>query len=389
MQRFVTKSPQTIALFAFLSACAEEPINTPEIEDPEAIAEQEAILVEELESIADRMGFANDETMSATAFADESPAFGSEVFAEAFGVGVEGPEMAAEVAAEPEIASIAPERAPIYHVMALWGRLRPNQNAWSRLRWNPALRVAEGDVVRVRRSIFFEPGDVVHPQEVRSIVEMSSITGPHVDGVIAQVALPRPILEATPTTVAPLPRAFLAFESTPFSVTIPAGKLDELGFMEIIDDVGNGVMLTAVRRMPSPCAVGFMAGRWARTSNTGGVFGGVWQQTNGRREGYVVGRWGVTATGEQRFRGKVVNLQGEFLAYMSGGYDDGEYKGELHGRGGAVLGHVRGRYSGEDGHGVFQGVWRQACTVEPPPHCLLTVDDVRICQPIALPESGD
>jgi hypothetical protein len=299
---------------------------------------------------------------------------------------MEGPEVAAEIAADPEIASIAPERAPVYHVMALWGRIRPNANAWARLRWDPALRVAEGDAVRVRRSIFFEPGDVVHPQEVRHVVEMSSTTGPHVDGVIAQVALPRPILEATPTSIAPVPQAFLAFESEPFSVTIPAGELDELSFTEIIDDVGNGVMLTAIRRTASPCAVGFMAGRWARTSNTGGVFGGVWQQANGRREGYVVGRWGVTATGEQRFRGKVVNLAGDFLAYMVGSYADGEYKGELHGRGGALLGYVRGRYAGADGHGVFQGVWRQTCAVEPPP-CLLTADGVRICQPIALPES--
>jgi hypothetical protein len=72
---------------------------------------------------------------------------------------------------------------------------------------------------------------------------------------------------------------------------------------------------------------------------------------------------------------------------MSGTYGDGEYKGELHGRNGAPLGFVRGRYTGEDGHGIFQGGWRQTCATEPP-HCLLTADSVRICDPVALPESA-
>jgi hypothetical protein len=206
----------------------------------------------------------------------------------------------------------------------------------------------------------------VHPQEVRHVVKMSSVTGPHVDGVVAQVALPRPFLEPVDATIArPIPtaRAFLAFESEPFSVTIPASKLDDLGFVEMIDRTGNGVMLMAMRR--TPCVAGFMAGRWARTSSTGGVFGGVWQQA-----------------------GKVVNLQGEFLAHMTGSYSDGVYEGELHGRGGALSGHVRGRYTGEDGHGVFQGGWRQKCATEPPYPCLMTADDVRICGPMVRPEES-
>jgi hypothetical protein len=376
---------------AIASACGESTPTTltPDTDEIEAAAQQETALVEELEAIADRIGFASDGTVGAMEYADESPGFGSTVFEEVFGVSVEGPEVSADVATDAAISSFAPDYVPIYHVMALWGRLRPNPSTdWTRLRWDPALRVPEGDAVRVRRTIFFEPGDVVHPQEVRHVVKMSSATGPHVDGVVAQVALPRPWLEPVDATTArPVPTpAFLAFESEPFSVTIPASKLDELSFVEMIDRTGNGVMLMAMRR--TPCAAGFMAGRWARTSDTGGVFGGVWQQANGRREGYVVGRWGVTAAGERRFRGKVVNLQGEFLAYMTGSYGDGVYEGELHGRGGALSGHVRGRYTGEDGHGVFQGGWRQKCATEPPPPCLLTADDVRICGPIALPEEA-
>ena len=387
MTRFVRMSALAIPLVAFATACGEDTL-VPEVDEPDPTTEQEAALVAALQSITDRIGFASD-AAGPMEYRDESPAFGDAVFAEAFGASTEGPEVGVDVATDAEIVPF-PDATPIYHVMAVWGRLRPNPNRdWFRLRWDPVLRVAEGDAVRVRRSIFFEPGDVVHPQEVRHIVKISSITGPHVDGVIAQVALqPRLTLEPTDAIVTRpvLEDAFLAFESEPFSVTIPASKLEDLSFAEIIDDTGNGVLLSAVRRPGTPCAVGFMAGRWARTSNTGGVFGGIWHQANGRREGYVVGRWGVTATGEPRFRGKVVNLQGEFLAFMSGKYGNGVYEGELHGRDGTVLGQVRGRYSGEDGHGLFHGVWQQVCP-EPPPRCWVTADGVRICQVDPVPES--
>jgi hypothetical protein len=73
-------------------------------------------------------------------------------------------------------------------------------------------------------------------------------------------------------------------------------------------------------------------------------------------------------------------------AFLAGNYDGGEYKGEMYGRNGVFLGYMRGRYMGEDGLGLFQGAWRQACVTDPPPPCLLTAAGMRVCDPIALPE---
>ena len=346
-------------------------------------------LVEAIETIANEIGLAPEGGMGGMDDSAESPAFGNAVFAEAFGTTNDGRELGADLATDPTITSFAPDAASIYHVMAVWGRIRPKPNtAWSRLQWDPTLEVREGDAVRVRREILFEGGDRVHPQEVRRLVEMTSATGPHVDGVVTQVAvLNSPVVVSD--AIAPEVEPYFAFRSLPFSTRIPASELAGLNVAEIIDDTGNGVLLTAIRRPPTGCAFGFMGGRWARTSARGGVFGGIWHQANGRREGYLAARWGVTASGEQVFHGKIVNLQGDFLAFMAGNYDGGEYKGEIYGRNGVFLGFVRGRYMGEDGHGRFQGAWRQACVTDPPPPCQLTADGTRVCISTARPEGTD
>ena len=130
-----------------------------------------------------------------------------------------------------------------------------------------------------------------------------------------------------------------------------------------------------------------MKGRWARTSEQGGVFGGAWVQSNGRREGYLAGRWGVTGSGERVFHGKIVNLQGEFLAFMAGTYGGGIYEGEIYGRGRVLLGYMKGRYTGEDGQGHFLGGWQQSCVTDVPPRdCHLTSAGLRVCVTTARPE---
>jgi hypothetical protein len=349
------------AILVAASACGEDTL-APELDHAQGPDSPDAALVSAIDEITQQFGLARAGSLAGVGETDEAPAFGNALFAEAFG-GPESSELSADVASDPTLVPIAPDRLQIYSVMALWGRVRPRRNSdWRPVQWDPALQVAEDDAVRVRREILFEPGDEVHPQEKRSLVTMTSRTGPHVDGVVAQVAIVTPGITPTdPTIASDVAADFLAFRSEPYSVRIPAAKLAGLHLAEVIDDTGNGVLLASVRQPPSTCAVGFMRGRWARTSDQGGVFGGVWMQSNGRREGYLAGRWGVTASGERVFHGKIVNQQGEFLAFAAGTYGNGVYEGEIYGRGRVLLGHMRGRYSDDDGPGFFLGGWRQAC----------------------------
>lgn len=394
MRRSVQPRTWMMVLALATAACVEETL-APEVEQPAAVETQEqtpavdpeVALVSALDEITNQFGLAQVGTLAGVGESDEAPAFGSQVFADAFG-GPDAPEMSVDIATDPILLPMPPDRIQIYNVLAVWGRIRPNPNTeWSPLQWDPALQVAEGDGVRVRRELLFEQGDEVHPQEQRNLVEMTSWTGPHIDGVAAQVAIVSPALTPNDPTTDVADDHFLAFRSEPYSVKIPADELGGLHVAEILDDTGNGVLLAALRRPPTPCAVGFMKGRWARTNDRGGVFGGLWVQSNGRREGYLAGRWGVNDAGEKVYHGKIVNLQGEFLAFMAGTYGEGAYKGEIYGPGRVLLGYMRGRYTGEDGHGFFLGGWRQSCADEVPPRrCELTATGLRICQTPALPE---
>ncbi len=388
MRRSTKRLTWLIAIAVATTACDEGTL-APELDPGDATQEATEALVTALEDITASFGLTEAGSLAGVDESDEAPAFGSDVFAQEFG-GPDAPELGDDVADDAELQDVPPDRLQLYNVMALWGRIRPNDADWRGIQWDPALQVAEGDAVRVRREILFDAGDEVHPQEQRNLVTMTSWTGPHVDGVVAQVAIVTPA--ETPTTdVATDPPEtddFLAFRSAPYSIEIPADELGDLRIAEVIDDSGNGVLLASLRRPPSTCGFGFMNGRWLRTSERGGVFGGVWVQANGRREGYLAARWGVNADGERVFHGKIVNMKGEFLAFMAGTYGDGVYEGEIYGRGRALLGFMRGRYTGGDGHGLFLGGWRQNCENDVPPRtCRLTADGVRVCVTDARPES--
>lgn len=391
MVRMTRRPTLLLAVLLAMTACDQEPLDVELEETAEelAVTDPDAALVSALESISDDFGLTDANSLASVAESDESPAFGSAVFAQAFAE-PDAPQLASDVASDTEIASLPPERVRIYNVMALWGRLRPTANTeWSPLQWDPALQVAEGDMVRVRREILFEQGDEVHPQEERNLVTMTSWTGPHIDGVTAQVAIKAPdgVIVSPTDEFVPSHEQFFSFRSTPWSVKIAAAELGDLHVAEILDDTGNGVLLAALRRPPVACGVGFMKGRWARTSERGGVFGGLWVQANGNREGYLAGRWGLNDTGERVFHAKIVNLQGQFLARMAGTYGNGVYEGEIYGRGRVLLGFVKGRYTGEDGHGSFLGGWRQVCVSDTPPRtCRLTDDGIRVCLTPARPE---
>lgn len=391
MLRMTPRPTLLLVAVVALAACDQEPLDVefePTAEEL-AVTDPDAALVSALEEISDDVGLSDANSLASVAESDESPAFGNSVFAQAFAEPTV-PRVAADVALDPEIVTMPPERLRIYNVMALWGRLRPTPGTeWSPLQWDPALEVAEGDMVRVRREILFEAGDEVHPQEKRNLVTMTSWTGPHVDGVAAQVAIKAPTdVVVTPTDeFVPTAEQFFSFRSTPWSYEVAAAELGDLHVAEILDDTGNGVLLATLRRAPSPCGAGFMKGRWARTSEHGGVFGGLWVQANGNREGYLAGRWGINDRGERVFHAKIVNLQGQFLARMAGTYGGGMYEGEIYGRGRVLLGYLKGRYTGEDGHGSFLGGWRQVCPTDVPPRtCRLTDGGIRVCVTPARPE---
>ncbi len=209
-----------LPLLAVLGACDEDTFE-PEVDAPAdelAVTDPDAALVAAIEEITDQIGIQEASSLAGASEGNEAPAFGSQLFADAF-AGSDAPELTASVETDTAIAVLPTDQVKIYNVLALWGRIRPNDRTeWSPLQWDPALQVAEGDALRVRRTLLFESGDEVHPQEERNLVTMTSWTGPHVDGVTAQVAIVGPTL--TPTDAADVTSSadeqFLAFRSHTF-----------------------------------------------------------------------------------------------------------------------------------------------------------------------------
>jgi len=293
-----------------------------------------------------------DDSMSDDSL-DEEPAFGDATFSAAFDEDDVQDPGAVDLREDPEIVRTDGEAVRIFHVMAVWGRIRPNDNEPIAMRWNPSITVADGDAVRVRRTVRFDRFDEVLEQETRNRLDIISATRPHVDGVVLQVAI----------TAADAVDGYLQFAAGDMAFRYGVSELGNLSEQLITDSAGNGLMLVSLDRTPddNPCASGFLAGRWINTGAPGGVFGVRWMSEDGDVVGHLAGRY---ADGE--FRAKYIDRNGEFRGFLAGVYGDGHFTGEYYDADGNQLGVLRGQYTTNGtGHGLFRGSWSKDCSVDP------------------------
>lgn len=338
-----------LALFVALGCVEEVPNPDLDLYDTSALALELDRITSELTTTD---GLIYDDT-------NTRPNFDSEMFALHFSSDRDSDELSSDLS---EDESVQPERieqnVEIHYILAMWGRIDPQEGVRPiPLVWNPSLQVLEGDMVTVRRTVFFDSRDEVLPQHVRHQVDMISQTMPHVDGVVLQVALAR--------SDASRP-AYLRFRSVPVSIEVPASRLSNLDYSVMIDRAGNGLSLVSLEQDPveQHCPSGFLAGRWIDTEERGGVFGGAWRTENGRIIGHVAGRYGVTSSGEQVFSGKYIDLDGRFKGILRGNYAEGQFRGEWLDADGDHRGYLRGNYGGSEDAtraGWFRGVWHETC----------------------------
>lgn len=351
-------------LSLLLWACAEVGPGTDELLGDETAVEAEEIELA-LESIADELGIPESGELGGLDDRDELPAFGNEAFAREFGREREGDPAADEAPIDDvgidDVPSDGADRAyRIFHVMAVWGRIRPNDGVPVGLRWDPVISVRGIDHVRVLSTIRFERSDTVLPQGLPSQVDIVSATRPSVDGVILRVAINQ--LDAE--ILAP----YLSFRSGPVSLQVDAEDLGSLDVHRVIDRAGNGLMLVGIERpIIDHCPNGFLAGRWVQLTEHSGVFGGAWRSADGSLEAHLAGRFGVNDAGEQVFHAKVIERDGRFRGFARGYWGDGHFRGEWHTRNGAVQGALYGRYGSPDAadeassHFHFRGAWEVIC----------------------------
>jgi hypothetical protein len=339
-----------------------------------------------------------DDEFGGYGFTNELPAFGEPGL---FGQDVlaEDTPYEDELENDPDVNEMAKRpNARAYMLRITWGQLvrTPDEEA-GRCRdisidWTGRLRLDRGAVI-LKRLIQFDPEDYVHERTDRRVLEWTSFTGPHFDGILVKIIdAPPASPDSSGSEAAEANR--LVFRTGPYSHTFTTDELEHLDLMVPVDRCGNAISFTGFRVDHEPCPHGFLAGIWKSVSPdtippdssyataTGtvdgereirGHFYGNWIQSNGMLAGHLKGVYGLDSSGRQVFFGKYIDLAGNFKGILRGTYGSmsmgpfmdtaGWFNGEWIDENKIAKGRLRGLWVAPQGSpkGFFHGEWGGHC----------------------------
>jgi hypothetical protein len=239
-------------------------------------------------------------------------------------------------------------------VLLVWGNLPMlPQSDPEKADWNGGVSCDNGCAIRLVKTVRFDKNDSILPRKSPSLLEWQSHTLPHVDGVLLDVVGP------ADTT--------LAFDTAALETSIALDELDDVkGGMVMLEDGVNGLAYAAHRKV-ADCPEGFLVGRWKSVGDGAGRFRGRVLDDDGELNGHVKGIYGkAPKSGENRFFGKYINTAGKYRGRFGGTYGDGKLIGRWKTVNGPEHeGALAGRYSDGlvdgDGRGLFVGRWAEKC----------------------------
>ncbi|UCG61452.1 MAG: hypothetical protein JSV52_14215 [Candidatus Zixiibacteriota bacterium] len=288
---------------------------------------------------------------------------------------------------------LADDEAGFYHLRIVWGRLRLDTTVTDATDWSGSLSVNRGAEI-IRRVIRFEPNqDYIHPRTDRKLIEWTSRTSVHNDGIAVDIVVGRsnPVLNSTTTyeitsendttvtvvvdTAYPvIDPVEVVVKTGLFNSTFTLTEISALDTIIYLDD-SNAVALHGLRLDHRPCPRGFLTGTWGVDENGLGVFEGLWVTRNGYVTGFLKGHYGQNDDGLNVFKGKWISRSGLFEGFLVGTYgyelvDDteleeprGYFRGRIYSADRIAIGILKGRYQGSPlaDAGFFQGRWRIIC----------------------------
>ncbi|MBK7142810.1 MAG: hypothetical protein IPH75_12100 [bacterium] len=285
--------------------------------------------------------------------------------------------------------------AGIYHLRAVWGRLRYDSMSVTPTDWAGSLTISRGAEL-VRRVIRFEPAtDSVLPRTDRRLIEWASTTTVHNDGLAFDLLIP-PAVPDYDTTIQIIVDT-LTGDTTEIIIvdTIPVGpvtveftagnysrtfSLNELATLDTIITFSDSTAIAfngfKVERFA--CPRGFLAGFWGYDSTGQGEFRGMWISRHGVIEGHLRGTFGEDSTGAREFYGKWIDASGQFEGFLHGVWGQhanphadstairragGWFRGMILDANQAEIGVLAGHYFGSTSKrpGYFQGRWKVRC----------------------------
>ncbi len=259
----------------------------------------------------------------------------------------------------------------IYSLRIVWGMLCYDSTMTTPTDWSGSLTVSRGSII-LRKVIKFEPAtDWIVIRDNRSELDWVSQTTVHHDGIFVNLIVP----PATDSTEEAAP-VTISFDTEPFSITFNLDDLNALDTIYYLDD-SNAVAFHAFNVVREPCPKGFFSGVWGKDEDGNGVMYGQWMSHMGYTEGQFEGTWGLNTDNvyDNVFYGKVIDLDGNFIALLKGSYhsknpmarrgnSSGWLRGYYYDENANIMGVLRGHYHEQpknSGFGFLQGRWREYC----------------------------
>lgn len=266
-----------------------------------------------------------------------------------------------------EIAEGTPVRR--YYIRVAWGHLYPRPDSTTVTDFSGEISSNIG-AIKILRTLRFEGQDSLLPRTDAKAVGFISHTRPHNDGLLLTVIAPETNAAGNPAT--------LTINAGPAQKTYQLSDFAN-GMVDIsdVDSQGNQLLVSGSVAPAEGCGRGFIAGRWQRMNDRGGIFSGRWMQVDGQPHGRLAGIWGRSSDGGRVFYGVYINAQEQLGGILRGTYEPltssseldssapvggngGLFKGEWVSNSGEHKGKIRGAYVvGEPGKGHFQAGWAE------------------------------
>lgn len=254
----------------------------------------------------------------------------------------------------------------VYFLNIVWGMLKGNPDYAEGVDYDGSISLSEGSEGRIwiKRLIRFEHlrDYIVRPRENAQSFNFESWTGPHNDGLLIKVVIPKGEEDTTLSLNINLSSTDQAFEKE-----LTQDELSNLIITEDLDTIDNQISLVGFLREKDGCNKGFFRGRWYPMKEhfdedmPHGFFRGRWIDFDLSKRGFMRGKYFNNGT----FKGKVINLLGRFKVKSKGTYADHELDGEYHVKDGdkKTDGYMMGIYANllYRRGGFFAGIWENYC----------------------------
>jgi hypothetical protein len=262
--------------------------------------------------------------------------------------------------------------AVVFFLRIIWGQIPANPENTAKTVWDGKI-YSNSAAIKIMKIIRFEPEtDKVLPRTDKKVVEFTSTTLPHNDGLLLKIIAPKnEILAALKNDTAVIPA--ITFETKPYTKTIPLTDINGLHKMVTVDNLGNKVFAAGFLKPAFDCPKGFIDGYFKKVTEKGGIFGGKWISMNGEYHGKLAGIWGLNKKGKKVIYGIYTGIDSKFKGLVKGHYvpmpeksavikDGGIFFAQYLDKNFKNAGTIKGFYVVKDGEmGKFHGRYREKC----------------------------